>query len=311
MKGKKMKKFMKALGFLALVALAYLICTVISGAIFGMVLGIQNASLMGDGGKITEAYLQVVSEKLLEMVLPMTILINCLTIGAVMLFFLGRKDQFVTYIRFKKIRLSDAGLILALGVFVNLLLTAGLHYFTVIFPGTEQIGQYEELMETVMGGGFLVTIITIVIVAPLFEEILIRGIIFNDFKKAVPVGVAIVIQALVFGAMHGNLIQGTYGFILGLLLGVVYLKYKSIWASILLHFAFNATPLILGSILPESNESIIMVVFLIVGLVGTGLLGYITYSKYDASNYPDPVEPVEPVEPTLEENYVDVETESV
>ena len=100
---------------------------------------------------------------------------------------------------------------------------------------------YNQLMDmshyTTIGG--IIMIIYAVFGAPLHEELVFRGVTLHYAKKAMPFFVANILQALLFGVMHMNLIQGTYAFIAGLVLGYVYHKTKSLRVSILFHFFFN------------------------------------------------------------------------
>lgn len=75
--------------------------------------------------------------------------------------------------------------------------------------------------------------------APILEEILFRGIIQKGLiNKGVKPIHAIFITAFVFGFIHMNPWQFVGGFLLGLVLGLVYFKTKSLLMPILLH-AFN------------------------------------------------------------------------
>jgi len=60
------------------------------------------------------------------------------------------------------------------------------------------------------------------IVGPLIEEILFRAICYNILKKMFGSRWAIFISALMFGIYHGNIVQGIYSFIMGVLIAVGY-----------------------------------------------------------------------------------------
>lgn len=106
---------------------------------------------------------------------------------------------------------------------------------------------YVELMETAGMGTNPVTIIAAVILAPIGEEILCRGIVlYYGRRMAAGIGsekvsfwIANVLQALLFGIMHGNWVQGTYAFVLGMGLGLLYRRYNSLYPAMLCHFAIN------------------------------------------------------------------------
>ena len=77
--------------------------------------------------------------------------------------------------------------------------------------------------------------------APVFEEILFRGLILRSLE---PFGkkFAIFTSAYLFGIFHGNLIQSPYAFAVGLVLGYVAMEHNIGWAMVL-HMINN---LILG-----------------------------------------------------------------
>lgn len=68
--------------------------------------------------------------------------------------------------------------------------------------------------------------------APVFEEILFRGLILRSLE---PFGkkFAIFASAYLFGIFHGNLIQSPYAFAVGLVLGYVAMEYNIGWAMVL------------------------------------------------------------------------------
>ena len=80
--------------------------------------------------------------------------------------------------------------------------------------------------------------------APVFEEILFRGLILRALQ---PYGkkFAIFTSAYLFGMFHGNIVQSSYAFAVGLVLGYVAVEYSMGWAMVL-HMGNN---LILGDTL--------------------------------------------------------------
>ncbi len=103
----------------------------------------------------------------------------------------------------------------------------------------------------------LSTILTLVC-APIVEELAMRGVTMtwamNLFNNRF--WLANILQALLFGIMHMNLVQGIYAFVLGLLLGYVCNKYKSLWASIIAHLAFNFSGTYITSFLFGTSDVI-------------------------------------------------------
>jgi membrane protease YdiL (CAAX protease family) len=87
--------------------------------------------------------------------------------------------------------------------------------------------------------------------APVFEEILFRGLILRQLE---PYGkkFAILASAFLFGMFHGNLVQTPYAFVAGLVLGYVAIEYNVIWAMVL-HMINN---LLLGDTLARLTGSL-------------------------------------------------------
>ncbi|WP_435524399.1 lysostaphin resistance A-like protein [Chryseobacterium indoltheticum] len=85
----------------------------------------------------------------------------------------------------------------------------------------------------------VVMVITAVIMAPIFEEIIFRGIIqkgmINNGEKPWK---AILLASVLFGLIHGNPWQFVGATLLGTVLGLVYYKTKSLLLPMLLH-GFN------------------------------------------------------------------------
>jgi membrane protease YdiL (CAAX protease family) len=77
------------------------------------------------------------------------------------------------------------------------------------------------------------------------------------------------LSAFVFGLVHLNLLQSSYAFILGLILGLVYIWFDSIWAAIVLHGAFNGTSVVTLYIFgdKEISELYFMIVSVIALLI--------------------------------------------
>ncbi len=94
---------------------------------------------------------------------------------------------------------------------------------------------------------FLIPPLTMGLTSAVFEEILLRGIIFRITEEQLGSYLALLISALLFGLMHlanpnssltvgiGLAIQA------GLLLGAAYMYARSLWLPIAIHFSWNFT----------------------------------------------------------------------
>jgi uncharacterized protein len=85
------------------------------------------------------------------------------------------------------------------------------------------------------------SMVNIVIAAPLFEEILCRGIVLRGLLKNYAPYKAIIISALFFAAIHLNPWQALPAFFAGLFIGWLYYKTQSIIPGIVVHSVNNLT----------------------------------------------------------------------
>ena len=83
--------------------------------------------------------------------------------------------------------------------------------------------------------------IMVAIAAPIFEEILFRGIILRALLKKYNPYLAILLSAIGFGIFHMNPWQFLYATVLGLYLGYMYWKTRSLFYPIVIHTLLNAT----------------------------------------------------------------------
>lgn len=108
-----------------------------------------------------------------------------------------------------------------------------------MFDLTKYSDSYATIINSLSSGGVIFNIIAVGIVAPVSEELMIRGVIYNNLKKYITPAFAVFIQAFLFGIMHMNIIQSTYAIFAGLILGYVYEKSGSLLVSSIFHISFN------------------------------------------------------------------------
>lgn len=89
-------------------------------------------------------------------------------------------------------------------------------------------------------------IIAVTLFGPFIEELIFRGAITRFLLEKYNPKSAIVISALIFGLVHMNPVQIIGGFFMGLLLGWIYYKTKSILPVFIVHVINNSLSVILS-----------------------------------------------------------------
>ncbi len=224
-------------------------------------------------------------EKMMEAVLasqfdPMYLLVvNTIAylIGNTLCFFIGKgvsKNLFpVKHFSKGKLPAADCGLcILAiLGLQgLSMIIQVVVMSITQVSGVNEMTAEMMSFSENMFKN--VLMIVYFVIIAPITEELLCRGIMM---KMLSPVSktFALVASAVLFGIMHGNFNQIFNGALLGLVLGYAAMKSGSLKLPIICHMAANANAMLLGALEYKMGEAagtiemIYAVVLLVAGIV--------------------------------------------
>ena len=112
----------------------------------------------------------------------------------------------------------------------------------------------KQALEQVTEGPLWVSLLSVSVFAPLFEEWLCRGLVLRGLlRKMNPFG-AILISAAFFAVLHMNPWQAIPAFVLGVLFGYVYYKTGSLKLTMLMHCVNNTMAVVLSRI-PSLSEA--------------------------------------------------------
>ncbi len=101
--------------------------------------------------------------------------------------------------------------------------------------------------QSLLGGhSLLASWILLVVIAPITEELLFRGLILNTLLRRYSPLVAILFSSLLFALMHMNPWQLAVAMVIGVLLGWLYVRTRSLWPCILGHAIMNSGPNLVG-----------------------------------------------------------------
>lgn len=97
-------------------------------------------------------------------------------------------------------------------------------------------------------------ILAIAIVGPILEEMLFRGVITTELLKTYNPKKAIIISATIFGVFHLNPAQILVAFLLGLLLGWLFYKTRSMIPGIVVHILNNSCSVFFSQAYPHADN---------------------------------------------------------
>ena len=118
-------------------------------------------------------------------------------------------------------------------VTINFIVSPGV---SLLFPASAQ--NYDANVADMMSTP-LVTFLQVAFVAPLFEELIFRGLIMKRALRMWSMITAVAVTAILFGVLHMNVVQGISAAAAGIVLCIFYGRRKSVGLNILAHAIYN------------------------------------------------------------------------
>ncbi len=126
--------------------------------------------------------------------------------------------------------------------------------------------------------GIFIAVLSTAVLPAILEEVVVRGIIMQPLRRFGD-KFAIVASALIFGIMHGNMVQIPYTIVAGLFMGYLAIATGSLWPSIILHFVNNFYSVALLAAYDNAGDTagmLVTVLFLAL-FVLSGVVGGLIY----------------------------------
>ena len=102
----------------------------------------------------------------------------------------------------------------------------------------EKAESLTEVFEDLRLSGYLY-FLDVVILGPIFEELVMRGLILKTSKKAYGMIGCMIINSIMFSCFHGNIIQGFYTIPIGLFYAFLAFQFNSVIPTIFCHMFHN------------------------------------------------------------------------
>lgn len=118
--------------------------------------------------------------------------------------------------------------------------------------------------------GIIVYVIRSTLFPAIVEEYAMRGVVMNSLRRYGDT-FAITMSAMMFGLMHGNLVQIPFAFLAGLVLGYVVIKTGTLWTGIAIHFLNNSLSIIYTLLYDNGFEKSAELVSVLATAIGAGI----------------------------------------
>lgn len=120
------------------------------------------------------------------------------------------------------------------------------------------------------------------LISPMVEEFLFRLVIFGRMKRRFSYLISILVTSVFFGLYHGNMVQGIYGTLMGILMCLACEYVHSVLGAFAVHSIANLSIYLLGvcGMLGKFNNIKACVIFLLAAVLLLGLeLGFTASSR--------------------------------
>ena len=169
----------------------------------------------------------------------LSVISGVIILALLALFFSARRKKLSKEFYLNKVRFSTAAVCFFAGISLNFATTLVMSYLP-----QSLLESYGEASSSVMDGHTVWYILAAIIMAPILEEVIFRAMKLTNISTATGNVLAVLLSSAVFGAVHGHIVWSTYAFVIGCLLGTVFIRTRSVIASILTHLAFNSVSLL-------------------------------------------------------------------
>lgn len=253
-----MKSILKSIGYV----LAFILIQILIQMVFSAVAVANGACTESD-----------VMEYITNNTLLLSVITNMVTLLSITIFRKIRKKPSTGMFCFQNVTLNSC-LICAITALAFSLCFSLVTYRTQ-FENAKLISQsYAYFSEAVPLLGPVMTVVALLISAPIVEEYICRGILFAELEKKFSANITIILSAVIFGVIHiiaGGIILALGATLMGLIFGYIYQKTKSLAVAVIAHSCANLSDFIL-QLIPNLNTltiiigSFICAVITIVGL---------------------------------------------
>ncbi|MBQ7599405.1 MAG: CPBP family intramembrane metalloprotease [Clostridia bacterium] len=232
--------------------LLYLLISLLVSFLYALICSMRGVT---DPGEVRELVNNNAS--LLNMV------VNVLVIMLLIAFSFTKRGKPTERLRIHTINPAKVIGFILFGICLNLFVSLAFSFIP--FPDSLVEAQ-NEAYEAYYSNNILMALISVGVATGIAEELLFRSAVISPLKSAFGKIPALILSALVFCLFHVSLIAKIYSFILGLVLGLFFLKYDSVIPTIIIHISFNCTAFVTG-ILDNARREFLIIICVVSALM--------------------------------------------
>ncbi|SDB31268.1 Membrane protease YdiL, CAAX protease family [Pseudobutyrivibrio sp. YE44] len=167
-------------------------------------------------------------------IFAVTLVLDTLLILVTLIYTFKKGDRFLEAYKIKGIKVSTFFWVLLLTI-----VASPMYIFANVVSQLFVPNVMIQNLDTLFSGSTLLSVIGIAVIAPIGEELVMRGFFQNRFKKIMPFAAAAILSGFLFGVLHLNFNQFCYAWVLGVLFAYTNRASGSTLTSIFMHMFIN------------------------------------------------------------------------
>lgn len=155
-----------------------------------------------------------------------------------LIFVAASREKLFSFLGFHKMKIGSVFMV-GLFTFLSMPLITLMNLFSQIWVENETVAMMESF--DVNNMPFWEMFLSLAIVAPLFEEVICRGIFYRSYRRSGSALKAMLLSALLFALLHMNFNQAAYAVVMGIMAVLLVEATGSLWSSIIYHGLINGS----------------------------------------------------------------------
>lgn len=127
---------------------------------------------------------------------------------------------------------------------ITICLSVGLNNVISMSPLVQMSEEFQNASDAFYGSTLGIEIFGSALITPFLEELLHRGVVFGRLRRRMGMWPAVIVSALVFAALHFNIVQFIYAFLLGIVFAMFVEKTGHLYPAVIAHVVANGIAVI-------------------------------------------------------------------
>ena len=127
---------------------------------------------------------------------------------------------------------------------ITICLSVGLNNVISMSPLVQMSEEYQNASDAFYSSTIWMELLGSALVTPFLEELLHRGVVYGRLRRRMGMWPAVLVSALIFAALHFNIVQFIYAFLLGIVFALFVEKTGKLYPAVIAHILANGIAVI-------------------------------------------------------------------